>query len=202
MTQWGLVGGWLILWFLVGAVPFGYVLGKVIYGTDLRQYGSRNIGATNAARTFGMKFGLAVLVMDGLKGWAGVVLAMQWFPHDAVIIGLTGTAAMWGHVFSPFLRFRGGKGVATGLGAALMLDWKTALLAVAGFAVVVVPLRIVSLASLAGMLALIVSLWARHHMTYLWVFGLPTVAVSLWAHRANWVRLLRGQEPRFGRRTQ
>lgn len=187
----------LALGFVVGAIPFGYVLGRLIHNTDIRQHGSQNIGATNAARSFGLGFGLAVLGLDALKGWVMTGWAWTLFPHQPLFVGLTGTAAICGHVFSPFLRFRGGKGVATGLGAVVALAWPAAIVGVTIFLIVALWSRIVSVASLLGMVGVLGTFAFLHQWEVFWAFGVPAVGVSLWAHRANWLRLWKGQESRF-----
>lgn len=194
----GVEVGWLGLWFVVGSIPFGYVLGRLIYHTDIREHGSRNIGATNAARTFGKKLGMGVLVLDGLKGLTGVLWAHNIFVHEPLLIGLTGTMAILGHVFSPFLGFRGGKGVATGFGVALGLNLPLALLGIGVFALAVMLGRIVSVASWVGMMTVVGGLWGTQHMGQLYSFGIPAIMILTWAHRANWVRLVHGQEPKVG----
>lgn len=189
---------WIALWFAIGAIPFGYVVGRIKFGTDLRQHGSQNIGATNAARTFGMKVGIVILILDAFKGFGAVTATQLVFGHDPLIAGLVGTVAVLGHVFSPFLRFRGGKGVATGLGAIIALNGWAAVLALLAFLLAVLATRIVSLGSLIGIIVAVSTLAVNHEMITVWSFGLPVVAVILWAHRKNWARLLQGKEPRFG----
>ncbi|MCL4351680.1 MAG: glycerol-3-phosphate acyltransferase, partial [Firmicutes bacterium] len=144
----------LILWglgtFIVGSVPWGYIVAHLRYQTDIRQHGSQNIGATNVARTLGIKAGIFVLILDALKGIAAVAITGAVFPGHPWMMAVAGLLAIVGHVFSPFLRFRGGKGIATGLGAVVMLSPVAALVAVLAFALTVGITRIVSLASLAG----------------------------------------------------
>ncbi|SMC05476.1 glycerol-3-phosphate acyltransferase PlsY [Sulfobacillus thermosulfidooxidans DSM 9293] len=185
--------------FLLGSIPFGYLMARMRFQTDIRQHGSQNIGATNVARTFGIRVGLVVLVLDALKGILAVMMAFVLFPHSSLLPAASGLMAMLGHVFSPFMKFKGGKGIATGLGVLSTLFWPAALIAVLCFALVVVLSRIVSVASFVAMLAALVSFWAFGQQTDFWFFGVPAVILAFWAHRNNWRRLLKGQEPRFGR---
>lgn len=194
------VGLW-VLAFGLGSIPFGYLLGRLRFGADIRQHGSQNIGATNVARTFGVRAGLAVLALDALKGLAAVWVARAAMPHPLWVAGLAGTCAILGHVFSPFMRFRGGKGVATGLGVAIGLSPLAAVGAAAAFFAVVGVFRIISLGSLVGMLTLLAILAGTGPVGLVYSYGVPSVLVSIWAHRHNWSRLVRGQEPRFGKKT-
>lgn len=189
----------LLASFIVGSVPFGYLMARLRFQTDIREHGSKNIGATNVARTFGIRVGLGVLLLDALKGALAITMAYHLLPHQGAWVSLAGVAAMLGHVFSPFMKFRGGKGIATGLGVLIALFWPAAAIASLGFALVVFLFRIVSLASFAAMVAALVSFWLFGQTTDFWFFGVPAVMLAFWAHRSNWRRLLQGQEPRFGR---
>ncbi len=189
----------LLASFILGSVPFGYLLAKWRFQTDIREHGSKNIGATNVARTFGIWVGLAVLFFDALKGVAAISIAFHFLPHHEIWVCLAGLAAVLGHVFSPFMKFKGGKGIATSLGVLIALFWPAGAIAIVGFALIVFIFRIVSLASFSAMVAALVGFWLFGQTTSLWFFGLPAVILALWAHRSNWRRLLKGQEPRFGR---
>jgi glycerol-3-phosphate acyltransferase PlsY len=193
----------LILWglgtFIVGSVPWGYVVAHLRYQTDIRQHGSQNIGATNVARTLGIKAGIFVLILDALKGIAAVGITGAVFPGHPWMTAIAGFVAIVGHVFSPFLRFRGGKGIATGLGAVVMLSPLAALVAVLAFALTVGITRIVSLASLAGIVGVMVCMALVSPHVYVWGFAVPAVLLTIWAHRKNWGRLIKGEEPRFGK---
>ncbi|AUW94006.1 MAG: glycerol-3-phosphate 1-O-acyltransferase PlsY [Sulfobacillus thermotolerans] len=191
--------GIVIVAFFLGAIPFGYLLARLRFQTDIRQHGSQNIGATNVARTFGLSIGLIVLGLDALKGILAVQLAYWVTPAHPAWAALAGFFAVLGHVFSPFMRFKGGKGIACGLGVVISLFWPAALGAALVFAGVVLIFRIVSVASLMGMIAALVTLWAAGRFVDLWYFAVPTVILALWAHRKNWERLIQGKEPRFGR---
>ncbi|PSR32929.1 MAG: acyl-phosphate glycerol 3-phosphate acyltransferase [Sulfobacillus benefaciens] len=193
----------LILWglgaFIVGSVPWGFIVSHLRYQTDIRQHGSQNIGATNVARTLGIKAGIIVLILDALKGIAAVAITGLVFPGHPWMMAVAGFLAILGHVFSPFLRFRGGKGIAAGLGAVVMLSPLAALVAVLAFALTVGITRIVSLASLAGIVGVMVCMALVSPEAYVWGFAVPAVLLTIWAHRKNWSRLIKGEEPRFGK---
>ena len=134
--------------FLIGAIPFGLVIGK-LKGVDLREKGSGNIGTANAMRQLGRPLGTLVFVLDTLKGWTPVFLAHRLALTPDWIVG-AGMAAVLGHIYSPFVRFRGGKGVATALGVLLGLDWRVGLISFGIFIVVVAITDYISLGSEAA----------------------------------------------------
>ena len=181
--------------YLAGSIPFGALLGRV-KGIDLRQVGSGNIGATNVARAMGKGWAVAVLAADACKGFVPVWLGRH-FGLSATAIALAGAAAIIGHMFTLFLRGRGGKGVATSLGVALALSPIAALVGFVAYAVVFAATRLSSLGSLLGV----------------WTFGLlfvlreqparPLIALAIGGavlvtlrHRENIARLVRGEEKR------
>ena len=191
--------------YFLGSIPFGLLLVRWIKGVDLRTYGSGNIGATNASRVLGGRWGTVVLLLDVAKGLVPTLLVSRLFAeslgwgHARV---LAGTCAILGHVFPVWLGFRGGKGVATALGVAGVLGWPWAILAATGaFAVVFITTRIVSLGSmLAAAVFAGVQLWmltphwfepARWSLT---AFSTIIPALIILWHRSNLVRLLRGEE--------
>ena len=140
----------VVVWRLP-SVPVGLLIAKTIYGIDLRTTGSGNIGATNVGRTLGKRWGIACLLLDASKGVAATLLPLlaTWptgWLHGVMVA--CGAAAVLGHVFPVWLRFRGGKGVATGAGVAAVLAWQAALAAALAFAVVFLLRRIVSLSSI------------------------------------------------------
>ncbi len=190
---------WLLGAFLIGAIPWGYLVAHLHFKTDIRKHGSQNIGATNVARTLGMKAGLLVLLLDALKGAVVVGMTQIYFSHVLWLVGLSGFFAIGGHVFTPFLRFRGGKGIATGLGAIAIMSPQAAIIAVLAFGVFVVATRIISLASLAGIAGVVVWMALAAPKAEFWSFAAPAMLLTIWAHRKNWNRLVKGQEPKFGK---
>lgn len=179
--------------YLIGSIPSGLILGKLFWHTDLREHGSHNIGATNAWRTLGKGAGIAVFIADSLKGQAGVMLGLSLVgtPLAAVVGGLL---AIIGHSFSLFLRFHGGKGVATSLGVLSMLMGDvTFMLFVLWFTIVYVT-RYVSLGSVvAGGLAPILAALFGYPMEYL-LFTTITAVLVIVRHRENIKRLMNGTE--------
>jgi glycerol-3-phosphate acyltransferase PlsY len=184
--------------YLLGSIPFGYLLVRIFRGQDVRQMGSGNIGATNVSRT-SPALGVFTLAFDALKGMAAVLLTREFFPGQALLLGVAALAAIAGHMFPLWLRFRGGKGVATGLGAFVVVAPKAVLLVVGIFALVFLTFRYVSLAS-------ILSVAVFPLLTWILVPGLgwaqimfPAVAslLIIAKHRENILRLWAHTEPRF-----
>jgi acyl phosphate:glycerol-3-phosphate acyltransferase len=188
--------------YLLGSIPFGLLFARLFGGVDVRQSGSSNIGATNVARVAGTLPGVLTLLFDAGKGALAVWLAARFTDHSARMMMLAGIAALLGHCFPIWLRFKGGKGVATGLGVFAALCPSAALSAAVLFVFIVVSLRIVSLASItaaAAMPLLVYFLWAPHHAPPLVIsFGtLFAAALIVYKHNANLQRLVEGTEPRF-----
>lgn len=187
--------------YLLGSLPFGFWVARA-RGVDIARRGSGNTGATNVARTLGKGPGALVLALDVAKGAApayaapGLVQA-GWLPDGFPHALWLGLAAVLGHTFSPWLGFRGGKGVATGLGAVLASCPVPGLAGLATFALVMLSIRIVSVGSLLGAFVI----WATTLALYpdLRVVAPVTLIVAyvFWKHRANIGRLRRGEEPRF-----
>jgi glycerol-3-phosphate acyltransferase PlsY len=185
--------------YLLGSIPFGFILVRIFRGQDVRKTGSGNIGATNVARS-SPALGVLTLVLDALKGMAAVALTRAFFPGRTLLAGLAAVCAILGHIFPIWLKFRGGKGVATGLGSFVLLAPKS-LLATAGvFVVVVVVFRRVSLGSIlsVGLFPLIA--WLLHdyggELQMLALMVLASVLIIA-KHHQNIRRLVSGTEPRF-----
>ena len=182
-----------VLSYLVGSIPSGLILGKLFWHTDLRKYGSHNIGATNAWRTLGKVPGIIVFLADSLKGQAGVLLGLSLVgtPLAAVIGGLL---AIVGHSFSLFLRFHGGKGVATSLGVLTMLMGNVTLIVFALWFTIVYMTRYVSLGSVvAGVLTPILAALFAYPMEYI-VFTVIAAFLVIVRHHENIKRLMNGTE--------
>ncbi len=191
-----LVGGFL------GAIPFGVVITRLLGAEDPRKSGSGNIGATNVLRTSGWKSGVFTLLLDVLKGVAAVLFARYVASRVSApsLEPIAALAAVLGHMYSPFTGFRGGKGVATGLGVfALLTPGPTAIGALV-FILVVAVTRYVSLGSMLAAAAVpIAGFW----MNYSTVVCTSSVLISLlvvWKHQDNIGRLMRGEENRIGRK--
>jgi acyl phosphate:glycerol-3-phosphate acyltransferase len=188
--------------YLLGSIPFGLLLAKLLGGQDVRQHGSGNIGATNVSRVAGPTAGILTLVLDAGKGAAAVWLASRFSGQSATIMMLAALAALFGHCYSVWLGFKGGKGVATGLGVFSALCPLAALCAVILFLLVFLFWRYVSLASLAAaasMPLLMYFLWAPGHAPPLTVTSGTLIASALifYKHYGNLQRLLEGTEPKF-----
>jgi glycerol-3-phosphate acyltransferase PlsY len=188
--------------YLIGGIPFGYLLVKWKTGGDVRDSGSGNIGATNVARVAGWLPGILTLLLDVAKGAAAVWLAGRVSNESATCVMIAALAALLGHCYPVWLKFRGGKGVATAAGAFLVLCGPALLGSVIVFLLVAFFWRYVSLASIsaaASMPLLIYLLWAPHHAPPPVVtFGsLAAAAMIFYKHDANIQRLVQGEEPKF-----
>lgn len=185
----------VLLAYLLGSIPFGLVLARAMGLGDLRAIGSGNIGATNVLRTGSKKAALATLVLDGAKGGVAVLVAGAVLGPDAAQVA--GLAAFLGHLYPVWLRFHGGKGVATFIGVTLALAWPVGLSICAIWLVVFAGTRISSLSALAaaGMSVFVAFLLGRFDMVALML--LLTLLIFI-KHRANIARLRAGLEPKFG----
>ena len=197
-----ILGLLVLLGYVLGSIPFGYLLVRARSGGDVRSMGSGNIGATNVARTAGMSIGVATLLLDAGKGYLAVWLAGHFSGGNIRIMMYAGLAAILGHVFPVWLKFSGGKGVATALGVFLMISWAAVAAAVAVFAIVVLFSRYVSLASVSAAAALpllVYLLYAPGHAPPAAVTAgtLLAAALVIVKHRENIERLMAGTEPRF-----
>lgn len=190
--------------YLLGGVPFGAIVTKRMHGIDITKVGSGNTGATNVFRAVGWRAALVVALLDVAKGTAPALLAAllslpAWSDsgRDLFIIA-AGSSAMLGHMFSPYFRLRGGKGIATAAGAILVLMPKVLPFLVLVFVGTILILRIVSLASMLAAVSFpALTWWLYPGRMVLLVFALVVLPVVVWSHRANLVRLLHGEEPRI-----
>jgi acyl phosphate:glycerol-3-phosphate acyltransferase len=193
---------WVVLGYFLGSIPFGYLLVRATGRGDIRFLGSGNIGATNVARTSGWSVGIATLALDVAKGFLAVWLAGHFSGGNIRFMMYAGLAAILGHVFPVWLRFAGGKGVATALGVFLAVCGPATAAAVFLFLLVALFWRYVSLASISAAAALpllIYLLYAPRHAppTAVSASTLLTAVVVIVKHRDNIERLLAGTEPRF-----
>ena len=197
--------------YLIGSIPFGYLIVKLTAGADIRQTGSGGTGATNVSRRAGKVAGIATLLLDALKGAVAVFVAAKWCEQfqpnllagDWILLG-SAVAAIVGHIFPVWLGFRGGKGVATGAGVFLMLHPLAVLCAGVVFVIVVLLTRYVSLGSISGALVIPLSVWLMHVFVRRDLGLAPMLAgatvsalLIVFAHRGNIARLLSGTEPKF-----
>lgn len=186
----------VIFSYLLGSVPSGFIIGT-LSGVDVRNTGSGNIGATNVARVLGKRLGLLTLLADMAKGFLPVVIAQKLGMSD-MAVALVAMAAFLGHLYPVFLKFQGGKGVATAFGALLAIAPPATLSLVVVFGMAVFFSRRVSVGSMAAAIAAPFALWA-------WSYAPPFVAMGAFLggmvivrHRDNIKRLRAGTEPRFG----
>jgi glycerol-3-phosphate acyltransferase PlsY len=194
----------LAIAYLLGSIPFGYILVRLFRKEDIRATGSGNIGATNVVRSGAKGLGILTLLLDLLKGFAAVKIAAHFapgapgFPSDLAVAA--GIAAVLGHIFPIWLRFKGGKGVATGLGVDLALAPLAALCSLGIFIVVLAITRYVSLASiLAAFMLPVFCLVLMPDRSPVFVGGMIFLALLvITKHHANIARLMQGKESRFG----
>ena len=203
--------------YLLGSIPFGYILVRLFTGSDVRAQGSGNIGATNVARTGNKGLAIATLALDAAKGAAAVLFAYQYFLHrwnsgplyDGMeprqlafqLATLAALFAVVGHMYPVWLRFKGGKGVAMALGVYLALSPKAILVAVVVFLIVVAVTRYVSLGSVVASAVFPVGFWylhGRNSTLAVMVMICAIQALIIWKHSDNIRRLMAGTESRFG----
>jgi len=212
-----LVDGLLVVSYVVGSIPFSFLIVKLMTGADIRQVGSHNVGATNVARNFGKLPGIIALILDAAKGY-GVVALAKWVTasHDwplptggdtspihsrAFWITLCALIAVIGHMFPVWLRFQGGKGVATGAGAFLALDPLALLAGLIVFGIVVVATRFVSLGSIVSAASIPLFLrYLSHAPFWTTVLSIGISLLIIAKHHANIARLARGSERKMGRK--
>ena len=185
----------IVFAYLLGSIPTGYILGKFA-GVDVRQVGSGNVGATNVARAVGKWQGVLTLLADAMKGMLPAAIGLAMMLPSAAIAALS-AAAFLGHLYPIFLNFRGGKGVATALGALLVIAPLAGLLLVVIFAAVVFPTRLVSLSSIVAAASAPFALWLFLQPRAIVLLGAFLAAMIVWRHRGNIQRLRAGTEPRF-----
>ena len=186
----------ILLAYLIGSIPMGLIFGKLIWKKDLRRFGSRNIGATNAWRIIGKKAGLLIFFLDFLKGEVGALLGAVIIGTPAAMV-LGGFFAIIGHIFPLFIGFKGGKGVATGLGVLAILMPKVTAIVFIVWLVLVLLTRYVSIGSVvAAVLAPILAAVFKAPAEF-FAFALAAAVIIVWRHRENLTRLKAGRENRF-----
>ncbi|MCX7599853.1 MAG: glycerol-3-phosphate 1-O-acyltransferase PlsY [Armatimonadetes bacterium] len=184
--------------YFLGGVPVGLVVARR-HGVNLFKVGSGNIGTTNVVRALGVKVGLLVWLGDVAKGLVAALVALV-LTHSEPVLAACGAAVVTGHCWSPYLRFRGGRGIATSLGVLLVVDWRVGLLAFALWILVVVITKIVSVASLAAAVSLLPLASIFHPTPPLILMTGYLTCLAFYRHKENIERLLRGEEHRFGGR--
>lgn len=182
---------YVILAYLIGSIPSGLIIGKGLFGTDVRQFGSKNIGATNTYRVLGLKAALPVFICDAFKGAIGVFLLASYGPAFAILGGIL---AMVGHNWSIFLGFKGGRGVATGLGVLIALSPLVAIICFAIWGIIVYPTKLVSLGSIIAAAAVPLLMFLTGQSWWYVGFGALAALFVILRHRDNIIRLLSGKE--------
>ena len=184
-----------ILAYLVGSIPNALWIGKMFKNIDVREFGSGNVGATNATRVLGWKLGVMVLIFDAFKGMIFIIIARILGLEDIYVV-LIGLAAILGHSYSIYLKFKGGKAVATSLGVMLVLIPKVVMILIIVFLLIVIISGYVSLASIsvAGLLPIL------SYIMYNNIIALLSLVVGIlviWRHKSNIKNLLEGKEDKF-----
>jgi glycerol-3-phosphate acyltransferase PlsY len=180
--------------FLIGSIPFGYVIGVLFFKTDIRKSGSGNIGAMNAMRTIGKGGAVAVLLLDAAKGYLPPYAVAHFHilpPYGAAAVAL---AAVAGHCFSPWLGWKGGKGVATSFGAIFALSLPAGLVAIVGWVLGALLTRYSSVGSMLGSVTAAFALWYFTRDPWFTAYGIFAAAFIVYTHRENIARLLAGRE--------
>jgi glycerol-3-phosphate acyltransferase PlsY len=192
---------WLLASYLLGAIPTSYLAGRLFRGIDLRQHGSRNLGATNLYRVLGWRYAVPVGLLDAAKGFIPVVAFAPRVSSSDLFALICGLTAVLGHAFSVFVRFKGGKGVATAAGVMLGLAPVALAVATAVWVALVFTTGYVSLGSIAAaaVFPLAVLLFDRPAEPGMLWLDVAVAAAIIWFHRGNIQRLLKGTENRFGR---
>lgn len=213
-----LCGAVVLLAYLLGSFPTGYIAGKLLKGIDIREVGSGSTGATNVLRTLGKVPGAFVLLIDCLKGVLAiniVYILLNFAPSQNLIpstinielwqpclVTLAGLGAILGHSKSIFLGFTGGKSVATGVGILLALSWQVGLSTIGVFAIVLAISKIVSLGSISGAIAVSILMLIFHQPLPYLLLGIAGGFYVIFRHRTNIERLLAGTEPKIGQKTE
>jgi len=186
-------GIFLIATYLIGAIPFGYLIGK-FKGVDIRSKGSGNIGATNVARVIGKQYGIAVFILDFLKGFIPTYIAVKWFGLNSWMVTWVGLAAILGHMFTPFLGFKGGKGVATSAGALFGISPLLGFITLILWFIVYKASGYVSAGSIvAAFSAMFLGGMFAFPKNVLFLIGIVAVLILI-KHKSNVERLMEGRE--------
>jgi acyl phosphate:glycerol-3-phosphate acyltransferase len=179
--------------FLLGSIPFGLVISRIFYRTDIRKAGSGNIGAMNALRTLGKAGALSVLILDTAKGVAPPLFVML-FLRDTHLAAIVAACAVLGHCFSPWLAFKGGKGVATSFGAIFALSWPAGIASICGWLVGALSTTYSSVGSMLAHVVAPIALWYFTRDPWLTGYGVFAMILVFYTHRENVTRIIAGRE--------
>ena len=193
----------LLVSYLFGSFPSGYLAGRIAKGIDIRSVGSGSTGATNVLRHIGKRAAITVFVIDVSKGILSILLARYFLLNDSWQVAV-GLSALIGHIWPVWLSWKGGKAVATGLGVFLGLSWQVGLGTLGVFIIMISLFRIVSLASVSAALALPLIMYLSFKTTNIslpfLVISLLAMSLVIWRHKENIVRLIKRKEPRIGQK--
>lgn len=198
-----------IISYLIGSIPFGFIVAKTVKGIDIRQFGSGNPGATNVSRVLGKPYGILVFTLDMLKGFLIVCIFDRWFSghgHNLSVI-LCGLGVICGHTFPVFLGFKGGKAAATGCGVFLWLAPLPLMISIAAWLLTVSVSRYISLGSMVSAVVMVISLITLGKDPFgqglsLTLFSLFIAILLIIRHKSNIKRILNGTESKIGRRVK
>lgn len=195
----------LLACYIIGAIPFGLIVGKLVKGIDIRDFGSGNIGASNVMRTLGAGWALVVFVLDTAKGLVPVLVCSNVLGLPPWIVVVGAMLSILGHTFSLFINFKGGKGVATSLGVIIGLDWRIALIAFSGWVLIVSITRYISVASVIASMSVPLQMifWKSMNVpiAYQVLASVAAIAIVL-KHISNFKRLLNGTENKVGQKVK
>lgn len=187
----------LLLCYLIGSIPFGFIVVKLLKGIDIRTVGSGNIGATNVGRVLGKWGFISIFLLDLLKGFVPIIIVKRYYP-ESILLLLAVLFVIIGHMYSIFLKFKGGKGVATSIGVFLALEPVAILLALVVFFIVAVFSKYVSLSSICAAISLAISIWFLSDWLYLQILTLVIVIFIIYKHSGNIKRIIKGTESKIG----
>ena len=191
----------LLLGYLFGSFPSGYLAGRVAKGIDIRSLGSGSTGATNVLRHIGKGAAVTVFLLDVSKGVLSILLAKYFLLNDSWQVAV-GLSTLIGHIWPIWLNWKGGKAVATGLGVFLGISWQVGLTTLGIFIIIVTLFRIVSLASVSAALALPLIMYLSFKTTNIslpfLVISILAMSLVIWRHRENIIRIINGNEPKIG----
>lgn len=190
----------LVTAYLLGSIPFGYLLVKWVKGVDVRTQGSGNIGMTNVWRVAGAKWGILTLVLDIAKGALAVAIARHFDSNDDLLLVLSGLLALLGNVFSIFLKFKGGKGIGVSVGVFFSLLWLPSLAGLFVFLIALAIGRMISAGSLLGATTMAILTFCIHGLDCYSALALFAAVMIWWTHRQNIQRILNGTESKIGKK--
>ena len=184
--------------YLFSSIPFGLVVSKIFKKVDIREYGSHNIGSTNVARILGKKFGLIVLLLDGLKAVIPLFLVKYFFGYSEFLLALTAIVAVMGHIFSIWLKFKGGKGVATTLFSLLYIDYRIGLVFIILWLLVFLLFRVSSISALVSIFFTTIFVLSISRIYFAMMLIIDSII--FYKHKENITRIINGEELSFNKK--